>query len=183
MMKNFTLKIWHWTKSYVERYPIVIAAVVIYLYYFVTSLNLFEHSDQKRTFFDFLVQFDSLILLWLIAAALLQIQKYRKANKKEIERRHEVERIIDRQKIYKQIVNDVTMLMQDSVNNPLAIISVTTQELRRKFEKDEEMLRWIGRIETSVARINDTMRGLRGYEAEKMLESTTEIVTHKEPAD
>jgi signal transduction histidine kinase len=179
-MKQVALKIWHWTKSYVERFPIIIAAVVIYLYYFITSLNLFEHSEQKRTFFDFLVQFDSLILLWLIAAAFLQVQKYRKAHKKEEERRREMERIIDRQKIYKQIVNDVTMLLQDSVNNPLAIISVTTQELRRKYEKDEEMIRWLGRIETSVARINDTMRGLRGYEAEKMLESTTEIVTMKE---
>ncbi len=182
-MKELTLKIWHRTKSYVERFPIIIAAIVIYLYYFITSIDLFEHSEEKRTFFDFLVQFDSLILLWLIAAALLQVQKYRKAHKKESERRHEMERIIDRQKIYKQIVNDVTMLLQDSVNNPLAVISVTTQELRRKFDKDDEMLRMLGRIETSVARINDTMRGLRGYEAEKMLESTTEIVTMKTSDD
>ncbi|MBI3193314.1 MAG: hypothetical protein HYZ34_02470, partial [Ignavibacteriae bacterium] len=127
-MIEFILKIWHWTKSYVERFPIVFAAIVIYVYYFITSLDLFEHSEEKRTFFDFLVQFDSLILLWLIAAAMLQVQKYRKAHKREVERRHDIERIIDRQKIYKQIVNDVTMLMQDSVNNPLAVISVTTQE-------------------------------------------------------
>ncbi|TAK53400.1 MAG: hypothetical protein EPO24_14440 [Bacteroidetes bacterium] len=179
-MKQVVYSFWFKLKSFVERYPIIIAASVIYLYYLITSLDLFEHLAQKRTFFDFIVQFDSLILLWLVAAAFLQVLKYRKAHKKEEERRREMERIIDRQKIYKQIVNDVTMLLQDSVNNPLAVISVTTQELRRRYEKDDDMVRWIGRIETSVARINDTMRGLRGYEAEKMLESTTQIVMAKD---
>ncbi len=179
-MKHLFHKVWTKTKSLVERYPIVIAALVIYLYYFITSFDLFENLGKKRSFLDFLLQFDSLILLWLVAASFLQIQKYRKAHKKEEERRHEMERIIDRQKIYKQIVNDVTMLLQDSVNNPLAVISVTTQEMRKRTDNDEDMIRWIGRIETSVARINDTMRGLRGYEAEKMLESTTEISVKKE---
>ncbi len=175
--------VWMKFRTFVEKYPIVVAGIVIYVYYLATSVNLFEHSSEKKTFFDFLLQFDSLIFLWLAAAAFLQVLKYRKGFKKEEERRRDMERIIDRQKIYKQIVNDVTMLMQDSVNNPLAVISVTTQELRRKFEKDEEMIRWIGRIETSVARINDTMRGLRGYEAEKMLESTTQIVMGKDDED
>ena len=182
-MLKILLTSWRNVRDFVERFPIVIAGSVIYIYYFVTSLDLFEHSTEKRTFLDFLVQFDSLILLWMLAAALLQVQKFRRAHKKEEERRREMERIIDRQKIFKQIVNDVTMLLQDTVNNPLAIISVTIQDMQRRYEKDEEMQRMLGRIETSVARINDTMRGLRGYETDKMLESTTEIVTAKEIDD
>ena len=179
-MINFFKNIWLKSKNYVERYPIVIGAIVIYVFYFITSLNLFEHAGEKRSFLDFFFQYDSLIFIFLSLVAFLQVLKYRKAHKKEEERRREMERIIDRQKIYKQIVNDVTMLLQDSVNNPLAVISVTTQELRRRFTNDDDMIRWIGRIETSIARINDTMRGLRGYEAEKMLESTTEIVMTKD---
>ncbi len=175
--------VWMKIRIFVEKYPIVVAGMIIYIYYLVASINLFEHRSERRTFLDFILQFDSLVFILVAAAAFLQVLKYQKGFKKEQGRRREMERIIDGQKIYNQIVNDVTMLMQDNVNNPLAVISVTSQELRRRFEKDEEMIRMVGRLETSVARINDTMRGLRDYEAEKMLESTTRIVMEKDEDD
>jgi signal transduction histidine kinase len=160
----------------VEKYPVIIAALVIYLYYLLASINFFHKPAAKQSFLDYVMEFDSLFFLWLAAAAFLQVQKIRKAYKKEEEQRRTVERVLDRQQIYNTLVNDITMLLQDNVNNPLAIISVTTQEIRRRFETDQEIMRFLDRIEGAMKRIHNTIRDIQSYEAQKMIESTSEAL-------
>jgi signal transduction histidine kinase len=175
MKKLFDL-IWLKIQVIVEKYPILIAAVVIYLYYLMASLNLFQRVGEKHTFMDYVMEFDSLFFLWLAAAALLQVQKMRKAYKREEETRRNIERALDRQQIYSTLVNDITMLLQDNVNNPLAIISVTTQEIRRRFETDPEIMRYLDRIEGAMKRIHNTIRDIQSYEAQKLIEGTAETL-------
>jgi hypothetical protein len=138
----------------------------------VTSVNFFKHSHENESWFDYIMQFDSLIFLWLAAAALIQVQRFRKSYKKEQEKRHKMERIIDRQQIYSQLATDITMLLQDNVNNPLAIIGVTTQEIRRRFQQDAEIMRWLDRIDGAMQRIHHTIRDLQAYETQKMIDSS-----------
>jgi len=178
-MNDLIKKIWCKIQVIVEKYPVVISAVVIYLYYLLASVNLFRRSDINRTFLDYVMEFDSLFFLWLAAAALLQVQKIRKAYKKEEESRRNIERALDRQQIYSTFVNDITMLLQDNVNNPLAVISVTTQEIRRRFETDAEIVRFLDRIDGAMRRIHNTIRDIQSYEAQKLVESTTEILKEK----
>ena len=178
-MNDLIKKIWCKIQVIVEKYPVVITAVVIYLYYLLASVNLFRRSDINRTFLDYVMEFDSLFFLWLAAAALLQVQKIRKAYKKEEESRRNIERALDRQQIYSTFVNDITMLLQDNVNNPLAVISVTTQEIRRRFETDAEIVRFLDRIDGAMRRIHNTIRDIQSYEAQKLVESTTEILKEK----
>jgi len=163
-------------RELLEKYPVIIAAVVIYLYYLMASLNLFKHSGEKHNFMDYVMEFDSLFFLWLAAAALLQVQKLRKAHKMEEQARRNIERALDRQQIYSTLVNDITMLLQDNVNNPLAIISVTTQEIRRRFETDPEIMRFLDRIEGAMKRIHNTIRDIQSYEAQKLIEGTAETL-------
>ena len=166
-------------KTFAEKYPVVLAALVIYLYYLLTSFDFFKHHDEKQTLLDYIMQFDSLFFLWLAAAAFLQLQKMRKGREEEKEHRNHIERVLDRQKIYGELVSDITMLLQDNVNNPLAIISVTTQEIRRRFESDKEILRWLDRIDGAMQRIHNTIRDLQAYEAQKHLEATNEGLKEK----
>lgn len=175
-MASIGKKIWIGVKGTVEKYPIIIAALVIYLYYLMTTMNLFAHKTEHHSVMDYIMEFDSLFFLWIAAAALLQVQRIRKAYKKEEEQRHNVERVLDRQQIYNQLVNDITMLLQDNVNNPLAIISVTTQEIRRRFEQDSEILRWLDRIDAAMKRIHNTIRDLQAYEAQKLIESSNDLL-------
>lgn len=169
ILRKIIMKIWGW----IERFPVVVAAIVIYLYYLLTSVNFFAHHAEKQTFLDYVMQFDSLFFLWLAAAALLQLQKFRKAHKQEESQRRNVERVLDRQQIYSGLINDITMLLQDNVNNPLAVISVTTQEIRRRFESDTEIMRWLDRIDGAMHRIHNTIRDIQAYEANKLIESST----------
>jgi signal transduction histidine kinase len=169
-LKQLALK----AKAFAEKYPVILAAIVIYCYYLLTSINFFKHHAEKQTLLDYVMQFDSLFFLWLAAAAFLQVQKMRKSQEKAVEQRRTMERVLDRQQIYGTLIKDITMLLQDNVNNPLAIISVTTQEIRRRFESDKEILRWLDRIDGAMQRIHNTIRDLQAYEAQKLIESTTE---------
>jgi signal transduction histidine kinase len=178
-MNQLLKKAWNKIKNLVERYPVVLAAIAIYLYYLFSSVELFAHRSASRSFVDYVLQFDSLFFMWIAAAALLQVQKMRKSNKQNAERSRDIERVLDRQQIYGQLVNDITMLLQDSVNNPLAVIKVTTQEIRRRFEKDTEILRWLDRIDGAMQRIHNTIRDLQAYEAQKMIEASTTALNEK----
>ena len=178
-MTGIVTNIWTKVRTLTERYPAVVAAIVIYFYYLLTSFDLFQHHNEKRSFLDYVMQFDSLFFLWLAAALLMQLQKTRKETKGAEERRHDLERILDRQQIYGQLVTDITKLLQDNVNNPLAVISMTAQEIRRRFEKDEEILRWLDRIEGALQRISNTIRDIREYETSKMIDASAVALTEK----
>jgi signal transduction histidine kinase len=172
-IKNKALKkIW----SLIEAYPIIVAAIIIYLYYLLASVNMFKHQGEHQTVLDYIMDYDSLFFMWLAAAALIQIQRIRKSFKVEEDRRHQVENVLMRQKIYNQLVNDITLLLQDNVNNPLAVIAVTTQEMRRKFETDSEILHWLDRIDGAMQRIHNTIRDIQAYESQKLIDSTLELV-------
>jgi signal transduction histidine kinase len=171
-MNSVVKSIWVKLRTFAENYPAIVAAVVIYCYYLFSSVELFKHR-QKESLLDYFFQYDSLFFMWIAAAALLQVVKVRKSQKVEQERRYEIERALDRQQIHEKLLNDITMLLQDNVNNPLAVISVTTREIRRKFENDAEILKWLDRIESSIQRIHNTIRDLQSYESNKILHETS----------
>ncbi len=174
------LRIWEKTRDFASRYPVIIAALLIYLYYLLASVDLFHHKE-KQSFLDYVMRFGSLFFLWLAAAAVIQMQKLKKSMKEEEERRREIERVLDHQQIYNTLMKDITMLLQDNVNNPLAIIGMTTQEIRRRFETDPEIIRWLDRIDGAMKRIHNTIRDLQSYEAQKLIETSRDILGGSNP--
>ena len=173
-MSEIPKKLWTAVKNLVERYPIIVAAVVIYLYYLTMSVDFFKHHAEKHSLLDYVLEFDSLFFLWVAIAAILQMYTMRKAHKKDEEQHRDMERALDRQQIRKQVVDDFTLLLQDNVNNPLAVISVSSQEMRRKYEGDTETVRNLERIEGAVYRITSTMRDLQLYEAQRIVDTPQE---------
>lgn len=179
-MKSFLINILKKIKEIIYRYPIIVAAIVIYGYYLLTTLNLFENHTAKKSLLDYVLQFDSLIFMWLAAAAYVQILKIQKEHKAESSRRSEIEKQFETQKIHTKVVNEITALLQDNVNNPLAVISITSKEIRRKFEKDTDIIRWLDRIDSSMQRIHNTIRDIQLYETQKMIdESSQKLVEEK----
>jgi len=169
-------KIYTPIKNLVLKYPVIVAGIVIYAYYLFTTVDFFGQIGGKRTFWEYIVQFDSLIFLWIASAALIQLQIARKSQKQEEEGRRNMERLLDRQEVYGTLLKDIMMLLQDNVNNPLAIISTTTQEIRRKFSDDAEIMRWLDRIDGAMVRIHHTIRDLEAYESRKLLETSTQAL-------
>ena len=164
--------IWKKIVSFVDKYSILVAAVVIYGYYLITSIDLIKNNGGQRGFLEYLLQFDSLILLWVIAAVFIQLQKYRKQRKEEDEYRRKIQSEFERQRLHLQVLDEVTALLQDNVNNPLAVISVTSYSIRRKFEGDEEILGWLDRIDASLQRIHTTINDIKAYQTQKIVEES-----------
>ena len=74
-------KLFQSTKALVVKYPVVVAGIVIYLYYLGTTVDFLGHATSKKTFWEYIIQFDSLIFLWIASAALIQLQSARKEKK------------------------------------------------------------------------------------------------------
>ncbi len=172
-MVSLFWRIWNPTRDFLEKYFILVAAVVIYGYYLLTSINLMEHSTTKRGFLDYVLQFDSLILMWVIAAVFIQLQKYRREKKNEESYRVKVQSEFERQRIHLQLLDEITALLQDNVNNPLAVISITSHTIRRKFENDDEILGWLDRIDASLQRVHATINDIKAYQTQKIVQHTT----------
>lgn len=170
---------------FIDKYSIIVSGVVIYLYFLLSSYNFLRSRESTTGFFDFVLQFDSMILLWITAVVVIQLQKYRKQVREQEEYRQKVQLEFDRQRTKLQVLDEITSLLQDNINNPLAIISVSSQTLYRKYENDTETTGWLDRIDSSLQRVHKTINDIKAYQAQKIVhESMTGVdgVPH-EPTD
>jgi signal transduction histidine kinase len=172
-MSKLFRRLWNPARGFLEKYFILVAAVVIYGYYLLTSINLIEHSNIQKGFLDYVLQFDSLILMWVIAAVFVQLQKFRKERNEQEAYRQKIQHEFERRRIHLQVLDEITALLQDNVNNPLAVISITSQTIRRKFEHDDEILGWLDRIDASLQRVHATINDIKAYQTQKIVQDTT----------
>ena len=182
-MKDAFKKYWKNALLFLDKHALVVAAAAIYGYYLLTTIDLFQQDHrEKKTLLSYVLQFDSLIFMWIIAAVTLQLQRYRKSRREEEERRRQVEVEYDRQRVHLSVLDEITQLLQDNVNNPLAIISVTTHNIRRRFEDDTEILAWLDRIDSSLQRVHTVINDLKAYQTHKIVfgENRPELSTSTE---
>lgn len=156
--------------AFLDKYSILVSAFAIYAYYLLTSIDLLAHHELKKSFLDYVFQFDSLIFMWVIAAVVLQLQKYRKQQAEEIEYRRKVEHEFERQRMHLRVLDDVTQSLQENVNNPLATISISSHTIRRKHESDVEITSWLDRIDSSLKSIHASIGEMKASQLEKIVE-------------
>lgn len=179
---------WKGVVGFLDRYSILVAAVVIYGYYLLTSIDLLQEPKEKKGVLDYILQFDSLILMWVIAVVVIQLQKYRKERQEQEEYRKKIELQFERQRIHLQLLDEITTLLQDNVSNPLAIISITNHTIRRRFDGDEELTQLVDRIDTSMQKIHATIKDIKAYQTQKIVAGTAQTggpagkATPKSPA-
>jgi len=169
-------------RLFLDKYSIIIAGVVIYGYYLLTSIDLIKSGGAEKGFLDYLLQFDSLILLWIIAAIVIQLQRYRKQQLEEGDYRKKIQLEFEKQQIHFQLLDEITTLLQDNVNNPLALISVTSHNIRKRFAGDEDIMAWLDRIDSSLQRIHATISDIKAFQQQKSDEAEPEeLEVEREP--
>jgi signal transduction histidine kinase len=170
-----------WTRvlGFIDRYSIIVSGVVIYIYFLLGSINIFRSRESSRDWLDFILQFDSLIFLWLIAVVTIQLQKYKQKNREHEEYTNRTQYEFDRQRTKLQVVEEITSLLQDSINNPLAIISLNSQKLRRKMEGDPEAADLIDRIDNGLQRVHTTINDIKAYQTQKIAHEAMSAVNGK----
>jgi signal transduction histidine kinase len=156
--------------SLLSEHWIMVAAVIIFGYYLLTSLDIIvERSGQKIRLLDYAFQFDSLIFLWIIAVVVLKLQTYRKRLREEEEFKRQIVTDYERQRAHLQILDEISNALNDTINNPLAVITVSIGTLRQRYQLSNETLDTLNMIETAARRIRQVMNEIKGYQTEKIV--------------
>jgi signal transduction histidine kinase len=174
MVKSIWKKLLRW----VNAYPVVIAILGIYAYYLFTTLNLFRKSEVTRlSFSDFLVHYDSLIWMWLVVYLFSRGQTIKEKYESNELSRKQILSEVEKSSIASVVLHNVIHLLQDAINNPLAIIGSTTEEIRKQSSSDPRLSRQFDQIEASLQRIHNAIKDVQVYESTELLEKLHKQVT------
>jgi signal transduction histidine kinase len=166
-----------WFVEVVKKYPGILAALVIYGYYLATTVDLFEKSQTAHlTTLDFILQFDSLFWMWLTAFVFVKLQKSRESHFVEERQRIVMQTQLEKSALANSILKDITAQLQDTINNPLAIIRMSTEEIRSKFEKHSDVIDRLDQIDASLRRVHNAIKDVAMYEATRILDMIGDVV-------
>jgi hypothetical protein len=155
----------------VDKYGIFLAGIVIFGYYLWTAIDLFTGSNQRFSFQGYLFRFDSVVMLWLLLYVAVKLFEHKKRQKREQEENRRRLFEYEWQKRQLEMLDEVTTIVSDSINNPLAIISVSTSSIRQKFTTDPEILAFLDSIDGALKRMNEVLHGFQNYQTKKILKS------------
>jgi hypothetical protein len=172
-----TKTVWKRISSILQQYSVVVAGLLIYGYYLATTMNFFGRSQNgEMSLLDFVLQFDSLIWMWMTAFVVVKLQQMKEKHFKESQARSTMQAQIEKSTIASNLLKDITMQLQDTINNPLAIISAMTDDIRKKYIVDPELVRKLDQIDASLRRIHNAIKDVKVYQTEQLLEAVQQNV-------
>jgi hypothetical protein len=158
--------------GWAKKYPVIIMAVGIFGYYLATALDLFKKSGKMHLSpLDFILQFDSLIWMWLAAFVFIKLQRTKEKFYGEQKEKLVIQHQLEKSKIASTILKQITMQLQDTINNPLAIIGVMTEDIRKRFLAEPEVMRRLDQIDTALQRIHNAIKDIATYQTAQVLEA------------
>ena len=146
-----------WIKSFVTKYPAMIAGIVIYAYYMMSTMNFyvaFKHRHLSTT--ESLAHFDTLLWMWTLAFVLVKVIELRErihAREHAMEEQHHAIALHETQM---QTLRDVTSTLKHEINNPLAIILGYIHLMKRGTPADA--LKHVNDIESAAQRIQTSLK-------------------------
>ena len=158
--------------SLAQRYPVALTAILILGYYLTSTVDLFEKSGNvKLTFLDYVLHYDSLIWMWVAAFVFLRLQKTKERFSDEEREKLFMQLQLEKSKIASTLLKDITKQLQDSINNPLAVIRVMTEDIRKRFVGDPAVMRRLDQIDSSLQRIHVAIKDVANYQTAQVLEA------------
>ena len=162
---------YHKAVEWIRKYPVVVVAVAMLIYYLTTTLNLFKKSEKMHlSVLDFVLQFDSLIWMWLAAFIFIKLQKTKEKFYGEEREKLMMHHQIEKSKIASTLLKEITKQLQDSINNPLAVIGVMTEDIRKRFFSEPDVMRRLDQIDTALRRIHNAIKDVANYQTAQVLE-------------
>jgi signal transduction histidine kinase len=155
-----------------DKYGITLAGIFIFAYYLWATIDEFGKPHSSRNFADYFFQFDSLIYLWLLLYLGVKLHEYKRKHKEESERDKRIVLQFERQKMQLSVVDDLTRVMSDAINNPLAVISLSTGSIRQRFEGDAEIMSFLDRIDGALKRLREVLADFQTYQTKKIIQSS-----------
>jgi len=149
----------------------VFSVLGIYGYYLFTTLNFYKKSEVAHlTLLDFILQYDSLIWMWLVVYVVSRAQTLKQKYEADIVNKHHLLSEVEKSAVASSVLQSVIRHLQDTINNPLAIIGSMTGELRKHNSSDPHVSRQFDQIEESLHRIHAAIKDVEVYESTQLLE-------------
>lgn len=165
-----------------DRYGIVLAGILIFGYYLWAALDLFSSSNPRRGFQGYFFQFSSVVLLWGLLFVGAKLYDYKKKQREEHESHRKIALEFERQKMQVDLLDEVTTLMSDAINNPLAVISLSASSIRRRFESDDEVVSFLDRIDGALKRMREVLAEFHSYQTKRIIKSSQGLQSHAQSA-
>ena len=162
---------WKKLVQWISKYPIVFSVLGIYGYYLFTTLDFFKKSEVTHlTLIDFIFQYDSLIWMWLVVYVVSRSQALKQKYESAASNKTNIVTEVEKSAIASAVLQNVIHLLQDTINNPLAIIANTAEEVRKQVPSDSHLNRQFDLIESSLQRIHNAIKDVEVYESTRLLE-------------
>jgi len=157
--------------QWINKYPIVFSVLGIYGYYLFTTVHFFKKSAVSHvSLLDFVLQYDSLIWMWLVVYVVSRAQSMKqKYEANEANRAHFLSEI-EKSAVASSVLHNVIRLLQDTINNPLAIIGSTIDDLRKRYAGDPHAIHQFDQLEASLQRIHNAIKDVQVYESTQLLD-------------
>jgi hypothetical protein len=162
---------WKRALQWINKYPLVFSVLGIYGYYLFTTLNFFKKSEVTHlTLLDFVLQYDSLIWMWLVVYVVSRAQALKQKYESDAVNKNHLLSEVEKSAVASSVLQSVIRHLQDAINNPLAIIGSMTEELRKHNSSDPHVSRQFDQIEESLHRIHNAIKDVEVYESTQLLE-------------
>lgn len=154
-----------------ERYGVLLAGLFILVYYLWAAIDLFMNPNARRDFAGYFFQFGSVVMLWGIVFLGAKVFDYKKKQKEEQERNRAIVQEYERRKMQLELLDEVSLLLNDTVNNPLAVISMSASTIRERFELDGEILAYLDSIDGALARVREVLVNFKSHQTSKIVKA------------
>jgi signal transduction histidine kinase len=159
-------KLWReFIENFVLKHPALFSALIIYLYYLFTTLDLFKKVREGIiSFSDIFTHFDSLLWIWGLSYLFVKLVNLQEQRHKEEKLRLEQIKQYETQLEKLKALKNFTFSLRDLIYNPLAIIMSASARIERRFPYDNETLKDIRAIEQGCKRIEKLLMEVKEFE-------------------
>ena len=152
-------KLFEKIKEYFVQYPAVLSGYIIYSYFFITTMSFYKEIKKASMMnkLEVFMEFDALIWMWLLAAALVKIITYRSKVLEQERIRINQQKELEMHQTQLNTMKEVIRTLQHEINNPLAIIMGFLNQAEKEAENLPEILNDLKEIKTGAYRIKKTL--------------------------
>ena len=155
---NLIKRIFETIKEYFIRYPAVLSGYIIYSYFFVSTMSFYKEIRQtSMSKLEVFMEFDALLWMWLLAAALVKIISYRSKMLEQEKERLTQQKELEKQQTQLSTMKEVIRTLQHEINNPLAIIMGYLNQAEQEAKEQPEILKDLKEIKVGAQRIKKTL--------------------------
>lgn len=163
------------TGGVLEKYGVLLAGVLIFAYYLWVAIDHFMNPHARRDFPGSFFQFSSVILLWGLTFLGAKLFEYKKKQKEEAEKNAVLVQEYERRRMQLELLDEMSEVLNDTVNNPLAVISISSASIRDRFQPDDEVLAYLDSIDGALKRVAEVLADFKSYQTSKIVGSLQKV--------